>query len=571
MEGRFAFYAPGVLMPRPPKTAWQPRARSTGPNLTGRTSPVELRAGSPVVNPEASRDSRGGAGTTSGADLAACLRQMQAEGGVHSGARYYEEDPVAWCLEKHPHIESKDLALVPFVPWPFQEAIMRYVWEGRPCIIEKARQLGVSTAICVAFAHLLLYRHASTGVPCHGHIFANTEDVALDRLLGTCKLALFTADLTEEERNRLEGAHPNFKNNEIRYNSPYARNYLRAHTSNESAGRSFDGNAILLEEFAKLNAAKQIWTNIQPMVQDLEKAPVFVVSTPYGADNFFTELCDNAEDVGLTYLPFDWRSRPGRDEAWKARSQAALGITEGEWDQEFDLHRLTDGSKAINMEGLRAKAAITANPGDQPLVGHRYAKGIDLAGSGGDECVCTVVDVTGDPAVTVFQKALPPQSAPERIASLKAFDRLWPGPCFVDGTNDTSVPGMMQSRTVVAVRIGSGSFASERVDKGDHLKWRCIPRSSMRSWLVSHLETGRLVVHEDRFKELWRSLDTAVIAIGKEGGKAKRRGRFVDRFDSLMLANLGIPRHRREGNLAGRKMTGVASSSGLSSIRGRKW
>lgn len=510
-------------------------------------------------------------------DLGTLIRK-QFPGGVNNMARdWYKEDPVVWVKEKKPIIETKDKGLVVFDPWPFQEALLRHVWSRDAVVIEKARQLGVSTSIMVGVTHQFLYGHEVTGVPCHFHIIANTEDTAKDRLLKIAKTVLWYLDLEDELREALTGYSPDYGNIEIRYNGPRSQNYIRAHTTSGDAGRSFAGNGVLLEEAAIHDKLRDIWTSIQPMVLDLAGAGLgsntFVVSTHKGSENFFCELVDRAEEKGLVHIPLPWNVHPQRDAEWERQSRQAFEGSQAEWEQEFALRRIKAGEQALDIETLRAHAARWPWIGPDPLVGHKYLKGVDTSGPGKDSETHCAIDLSLRPAQVVWQRSYPKGSTDEKVARIERLDQTYPGPLYIDGTNDPTLPGLIRSRNVVAVRFTGGATENEKIDDNDRLRWRMMPRTTMRSRLVGALEQGDLLVHEEEFPALWRALQTAVIGYEKEGGKIKRKGKNVDDFDSLMLASLGLPRRVR-GEIK-RKSTGhwkgLASSDQLRELRRQRW
>lgn len=535
-----------------------------------RRRPVVFHGDGAVVAPRSVINEGGGV------SLAQALKQVHAEGGrnVHAN-RYWEEDPVEWVKKAKPKIESKQYGLIPFEPWDFQKALLKYVAQRKALVIEKSRQLGVSTTIIgIGFAYMMLYSHKTTGIPCHAHIIANKEETSL-RLLKMIKTALHTADLSDEERENLYGADPGFNNAEIRYNTDTAQNYARAHTSSESAGRSFDGNLIALEEFAFLPVGQKIWTNIQPMVLDLENPGVYVVSTHNGEGNFFCELVDRASEKGLTHIPLPWQVHPERDEAWRQRSQDAFEGSIAEWEQEFALRRIRSGEAFLNMSALEEKAADTIWVGGEPRTGHRYAKAVDLAGPGQDVTVHTVIDLDAMPAQPVYQRAYENEPVEEKVRRIEDLDRAYPGPLFIDGTGDPSLPALVKAQNLTAIRFSAGStMGAVKVDRTQSLKWRVVSRSQMRSWLVTNLERGRVVVHPDQFPELWEALSTAQYgaSIASEGGAQKRKGKYVDHFDSFMLANLALVRGKRgSGKRVSNAFASVKSHPRLTAMRGERW
>jgi len=476
-------------------------------------------------------------------------------------------DPVVWCEATQPHIESKKHGLIPFEPFDFQAEIIRAVAAGRAYIIDKSSQVGVSTAVMVGFSHQLLYRERVTGVPLHCHIVANSEDIAVERLLKIAKTVLSTAELPLSQRRNLDGINVKTKNNEIRYYTALAQNYIRAHPSNAAAGRSFDGNAVLLEEVAFMPYAEDVWRSMMRGLDDVENSPTFLVSTYKGDGDFFCECVDNHKALGLERLPIDWRAHPDRDDDWKRRSQMRFSGTIAEWEEEHELKRMKSGEQAIDIRIIEGFAVDVPFLGHKPIPGHRYSKGIDTAGAGRDLTVHTVIDLYVRPPQLVHQKSYPRQSTTDKVASIEALDKKWPGPSFIDGTNDSAIPALVNSRMKTAINFTSGHRATQRVDLLEALQWRNIPRSEMASWLVANLESGLLIIHLEEFPELREALRTARIEEGK-----KRQGKKVDFFDSTMLANLALTKRIRKGYDTGEKLTGgIPASKKLKELLITKW
>lgn len=491
-------------------------------------------------------------------------------------SRYGEDevvtDPVAWCAVAEPCIESKKVGLIPFVPWGFQKEIMRAVAAGEAYIISKSSQIGVTTAVVIAYAHQLLYRAKATGIPLHCHFIANLEEVAVERLLKIAKVALSTAELPLEQLRNLDGINPKIKNNEIRYYTALAHNYIRAHPSREAAGRSFDGNAALMEEVAYMPYAEGVWRTMARTLDDLEKAPIFLVSTYNGDGDFFCECVDNHEALGLIHMPIDWRAHPERwaddnGAAWKKRSQRKFSGRIAQWEEEHELKRIKSGEQAIDIRIVEEYATEVEYLGNKPIVGHRYSKGVDTSGAGQALTVFTVIDLHTRPPQMVFQRGYPRQSTPEKVAAIETLDRRWPGSLFIDGTRDSAIPALVIAPKKTAVNFTAGHRTTERVDRIEGLQWRNVPRGEMLSWFIANLESGTLIIHLDVFPELREALRTARLGAGE-----KLLGKNVDFLDSGMLSNLALTKRVRKGYDNVEQLTGgIPASSKLKTLLGTKW
>jgi len=469
----------------------------------------------------------------------------------------YKSDPVVWCRERNVQIDTKTEGLIPFVPYSWQEDVMRKFWEGGTYFVEKSRQEGFSTCILVAACHALLYSQEVLGTPLTMPIVADKEGTALN-LLKIVKTVLHNADLTDEERARLSNTDPESGTKKVSNVTPKGTSWIEAYTSTGSAARSYAFNAFLLEEFAWSDKAKAIWESVRPVVRDVPRGRGWVVSTPNG-QSFHADLCDDAEKYGAIYLPMDWKIRPERiGTGWREQRDIELG--EDLAAQECDLKRIGAGERLVDVAAVEAHAAKVVWYGPKPLVGHLYSKALDTAGPGQDLDVFTVVDITTIPAQVVFQREFPNVGSEEKLVRVLALHRQWPGKLYIDGTNDATFPELVSNRArhVIAVRFRGAQEEKVDIDHAARLQWRHIERQRMSASFKNALEFGDLLLHKKNFPKLWEAIETAQYARVREkddrvehSGKAKRRGKHPDYWDSAMLAALDVrPGVRRKARPA---------------------
>lgn len=469
----------------------------------------------------------------------------------------YKSDPVLWCKERHVKIDNKAYGLVPFVPYEWQEDVMRRFWEGGTYFVEKSRQEGFSTCILVAAAHALLYSQEVLGTPLTMPIVGDKEGTALN-LLKIVKTVLHYAELTDEERARLSKFTPESGTKRVSYITEQGTSWIEAYTSTGSAARSYAFNAALLEEFAWSDKAPAIWASVRPVVRDVPRPRVWVVSTPNGP-SFHADLCDDADDYGAIYLPMDWRIRPERDQAWRDARTQELG--EDLAAQECDLKRLGSGDALVNITSVAAHAQAKPWLGGRPLAGHLYCKALDTSGPGQDKDVFTVVDITpGQASQVVLSLELPHVGNEIKLKRILQLHAEWPGNLYIDGTNDATFPERVSNRArhVVAIRFRGAQEEVQRVDHAARLHWRSIERQQMSSSFKDALEFGDLLLHKEHFPKLWEAVTSAHFARVREkddriehSQRAKRRGKYPDYWDSAMMAALDVrPQVRRKNRAA---------------------
>lgn len=97
---------------------------------------------------------------------------------------------------------------------------------------------------------------------------------------------------------------------------------VQSFAATENAGRSFTASLVVLDEFAFLAWPEKLYTAIKPTVDG--GGQLIVLSTANGLSNLFYELWQRAERGQGQFAPLflPWWSRPDRDAAWYARTQA---------------------------------------------------------------------------------------------------------------------------------------------------------------------------------------------------------------------------------------------------------
>jgi len=497
------------------------------------------------------------------ADAAADLAEQYRVKALHDAAA---RDPVEWCKQVNWIIETKTAGLQPFKPWPYQIALMRMFARGESVIVAKSRQTGVTTAImtCAAWAFI-------NQVPWHMHVVANKEETAIERCLNIAKLGLEYATLPDEVRSKIRLGGKYTK--QIQYNGPHSVNYIRAHACTPGAGRSFDGNVVLMDEVADMQFADESYTSLSGMTGDGESM-IWMLSTFQGDGDFFCRMVDEGQDMGFEVIPIDWRLRPNRDETWKIKQKARMG--EDNFAQEHELKRLLAGEAEFDMSAAEMFAKRVPWIGGEPINGHRYVKGIDQSSYGVCRTVAVVIDITTRPRQVVaveVHKAKPMKKgesedatkvrAQQQIDFIESIDAKWPGPCFIDGTNEKGTAILPRVKTRKPVHFTGGSKIRIVEDEIDRTKWWHVPRNRMVNNCATNVNLGRVIVDPDEFKELIKGIASV------RKGVPKKHGKNVDETDAFMLACLAIKSTRRPSRdeETGSRVIGLKQSSILAGIR----
>ena len=460
-----------------------------------------------------------------------------------------DKDPVKWVRAVHFKIESKEYGLIDFDPWPHQCYDMRQLVAGKGGVRYKGAQTGETTGLMAAAAHQLLF-----GQPFHCHVFAHLEDVAIKRCLQIVRVGLGGASLPAEQLERLELG--GYNSAQIRYSNPSANNYLRAHAASMHASRGYDGNCFILDEAAWMPYARGVYTRVASLLAD-GVAQAWIVSTPNGAGDFFYEMVMKGEERGFEVIKMDWRAHPGRDEIWKAKSQALFEGSIEEWEQEHECKFLSSGEMAFDMQAIEQFSSEVEWIGSRPNPLHRYAKGIDQSAGMHDKTIFVAIDITMRPAQVVKLAEFMPDANDEKkrteqkIEFMENMDAQYPGMTHIDGTNEKGIVALLRMNRKVPVHLTGGSMRSLRKDKGEQMEWHMVPRNSMIDQGATNLGTGRVICHLDQFPQLYDGLRTARKSVSANlrsnvRGSSKREGLCVDELDAFLLADLALA-PRRQG------------------------
>lgn len=192
-------------------------------------------------------------------------------------------------------------------------------------------------------------------------------------------------------------------------------------TSSDSA-RGDSINVLVVDEAAFIppGIMDEFWQSVYPTISSGDSTQVIMVSTPNGTGNLFYETYESARlglDGGWHLEQINWDDRPGRDEAWKAKTIASFNGDMQKWAQEFGNQFLGSSQTLFKAETIeKYKNFIISDkwfeptvidlpklPGEhinikqwfKPHPSRTYAIGADVAdGVGGDSSVAIVFDVT---------------------------------------------------------------------------------------------------------------------------------------------------------------------------------
>jgi hypothetical protein len=291
--------------------------------------------------------------------------------------QYYRSHPAEWAAHWWTTFDPRLLAdgkpaLVPFIPWPKQEAAFEFMhgcWVGRQngCIV-KSRDVGMTTCATAQGAHWCIFHdNFALGI-------ASATEVKLDRSgdPGTIFAAL-RLGLSHLPREFSGGWT-------LDKCSAYMRLWFPNGSSitgeaGDAAGRGSRKSVYYVDEAA--------WFEHPDLIDASLSATTDVridISSVNGIDNSFYQRAHNPQ---IRRFDIRWTDDPRKDAAWYTRKSSELGplVTAQEIDCNFAAS--VDGA-VIPVSWINAAIDADVRLGIQ-LTGSRFAA-LDVSDIGGDRC-----------------------------------------------------------------------------------------------------------------------------------------------------------------------------------------
>lgn len=247
------------------------------------------------------------------------------------------QDPIhffrKYCYIQHP-IKGRIL----FHLYPFQENVLSDFREHRFNVINKSRQLGISTLAAGFALHTMLFNKDKT-VLC----IATKQETAKGMV-----------DKVQFMYNNLPGW--------LRGNKkPISDNKLSLKLSNNSqivatsaasdAGRSYAVSLLLIDEAAFIEGIDRIYTSIKPTIATGGR--IIALSSPNGIGNWFHRTYVDATIGKNEFHPIElkWDLHPDRDQNWYETEKNTMSARE--FAQEYDCDFLGSGNSVIEPDTLK--------------------------------------------------------------------------------------------------------------------------------------------------------------------------------------------------------------------------
>jgi len=228
---------------------------------------------------------------------------------------------VIYFVENYMKIINVDRGLINFEPYDYQREMLKSMTEERYTIIATARQAGKSTVTVAFILWYILFNSDKTVA-----LLANKGETARE-ILGKVQLAYqhlpkwLQQGVTEWNKGSFE-----LENNS---------RVIAAATSSDNI-RGYAINLIFIDEAAFIENWDEFFTSVYPTISSGTSTKLILVSTPNGLNHFY-HIWTNAQLGKNSYKPImvHWSAVPGRDEAWKQATLAAMNFDTQKFDQEY--------------------------------------------------------------------------------------------------------------------------------------------------------------------------------------------------------------------------------------------
>lgn len=300
------------------------------------------------------------------------------------------QDPV-YFAEKYIKIVHVDRGLIPIVMYDYQKEIVTKLQNNRRVTVVTSRQAGKTTTAAAIILHYILFNEHKTVA-----LLANKGDAARE-ILDRIKIAY------EALPQWIQQGVDEWNKGSIELEN--GCKVLAAATSS-SAIRGKSISLLYIDEAAFVENWDEFFASVFPTISSGETTKILFTSTPNGLNHFY-KTCMGAADGsnGYQYVEVPWQRVPGRDEAWRLETLAAMDFDHEKFAQEFECAWL--GSSGTLISGAVLKTLVGKVPQmskdgltvyESKVGNHTYVLSADVSrGKGLDYSAFQVIDVTTMP------------------------------------------------------------------------------------------------------------------------------------------------------------------------------
>ena len=241
-----------------------------------------------------------------------------------------KQDPIYFC-KKYYMIQHPTKGRVHFNLYPFQESVLRLFLKNKFSLINKSRQLGIST-LSSAYALWLMLFNTDKNVLCIATKTETAKNMVTKVKFGYDSLPSWMK-IKSVENNKLSIRLVN-------------GSQMKAVSAAGDSARSEAVSLLLIDEAAFIDNIEEVFVSAQQTLAT--GGGCIAMSTPYGTGNWFHRTWVKAEEGQNSFLPIrlPWDVHPERNQSWRDQQDIDLGPRMAA--QECDCDFTTSGDTAID-------------------------------------------------------------------------------------------------------------------------------------------------------------------------------------------------------------------------------
>ena len=241
-----------------------------------------------------------------------------------------------YCYIQHP-VDGKIL----FDLYPFQENVVKLFPNHKKIIVNKSRQIGLSTLIGMYVAWMMIFNENKNIV-----VIATKRDTAKE-IVDKVKLIYYNLPLFLSKRKDVKELAPTDNAYEFKLKNG---SKIKAFSASPDATRSQAASLVIFDEMAFTPKCEAIYTALLPVID--AGGQMISLSTPNGTNNLFYDIWQGAESGENGFLPIKlkWDVHPKRNIEWRKKQDIEFGVQKAR--QEFDTDFLLTGNTVIDPEKL---------------------------------------------------------------------------------------------------------------------------------------------------------------------------------------------------------------------------
>jgi hypothetical protein len=323
--------------------------------------------------------------------------------------------------KKYCHISHPKRGRILFQLYPFQEQTLRSFEENNYTLINKSRQLGISTLVAMYSLWIMLFNKDKTIL-----VIATKQETAKSMVT---KVKYMYDNLPSWLRGNKIPLEDNRLSLKLANNST-----IIATASSSDAGRSYAASLLIIDEAAFISDIDKIYTSIMPTLAT--GGGCIALSSPNGVGNWFHRKWEEAQIGKGDFVPIQlpWDVHPERDKAWFDGESA--NMTPKEIAQEYCCDFLASGNTVVDpgiLQFYETNPDFVMPPIERRFMGgdywiwkyadhtKQYIVSADVArGDGGDFSACHVIEAESCEQVAEFKGQIGTREFGHMLVSIAA-------------------------------------------------------------------------------------------------------------------------------------------------------